>query len=451
MFSVPNVPELSGYNDCSCALCNQLSTEDNPLIDLGHGNCWLHMDCFNNLLNRRDHSQDLYNIFQSYDEIAQWLFGDERYQKGKISKFVRFRPKNNSSVITYDKKSLILGFVPQQWPKLTLIDQLLLINSNANRIGTIECPNCNALIHYYGRRTKLSFMKTWFKKASNITLIGSSLLSGFILLFGIDLIISSLLVSSLGWITDFFAYQTEITLRDVFKLAIVPHFVYTLVSPNVGPFNLLLSTVYSEYGFGIPNTGITKNLQNFVKFKLFGTIIYRLTINRYFLQMFRETIPALFATKMGIRDAWSIQAYRNQNDLDELYNELSIWDKTKQFFKDTWSSLINDFGVLYQKTDLDFFFHTCGTIMIFLSGLLFKILPLQLSKNIYYNDTQNSSNAILVGFGFTQVVYFIFSTYNSYMLAKCYRNLQPGVGSLSIEDTKWITKLTCRAFGVVIN
>lgn len=435
-----------------CILCFHPLSDDN---DLAYPCCAcgvaLHKSCFgkriiNSVTDKRkiDQHERAISIIN--------LFKIEKLKK--MYTVLISRPIGTHSPVVHYSKGLTTGFVYQRFPVPNFLSTILLANGKYNDLVISECPVCCSDIYIYGRKPYLLRFQKYVDYLKILCIAVPVVLflslAGLSMFFGFSLF----LIERLSWDNDFFSSnEGYITLMEILRVLMVPHFTYTLISASAGILQLSAASVYSRFYYGIPLSGISKKLQNFVLAKLIFKILYRLTINRYYLESFRRTIPALFGYKLSIEDAWAIQEYRNNHLLEEEEEEdddeikVSFWQKCKLWIIDTWYSLTEDFGELYSDTTTSEFLGEYGVYCTFISGLIIGSSPLTKPfLNLFYTDSQNKAFSIFIGLAVTQAVSACVSIYNSINLANSFKKLKPGEGSAGLSTLLHMSKIAHSAF-----
>lgn len=427
----------------TCYICKK----DDSLASLVEPCCncsmKLHQNCLQLTINGKIQQRDVYNSYRPENWLI-WLFEHDKYQPRP--KFLQGNPKSCKKIIIQDKKSFRFGFVDYSLINNTpnILDNLIISYMKPNDSSYFECFNCSNIIRFYGYKSKMSTISKFVDKLKCISLILTSLTTITFLSLTSIFYLSFFLIITFSWEDEFYRESNETAINFLMRILFIPHYIYSITSPNIGLLNLILSCIYSHLQYGIPKSIITYKFQNFIYFKLFYTIIYRLTINRYYFKSFKETIPALFGFQLSCEDAWAIQTFKNENlsNDDNNYEKLTIWDKIKLWFKESIYCLNKDFGELYRISNLDFIFGKIGFISITLLGLI--IGKFNFTKGLFYNmfftDLQNEAISKLIGISIVEITYILISTYNSISLAECYKNLKPQEGLIPIKDIKNIVK-----------
>lgn len=430
--------DLSTYK--ICAICSHQITNENDLIIPCQCKMECHKQCFDRLL---------YTNLDCLDECKRkspklwfiWLFNRKLYDNITKPKFLT--PKFNKSV--HDKKSFIIGFVNQRFTfNNSIILNLKIFYNGVNDFTSILCPNCSQSIKLYGKKSKIYSITNKIIKnlkyaslitTTSISLIFTTLISLFCT--------AGIFTFILSWQDDFFKKSYNYETEELIRFLFIPHYVLTMSTPNIGLINLIICCIYSYFDYGIPINGITNYLKKFIYLKFLFTLIYRLTLNRYYFESIKNTIPALFGFKLKYLDAWSIQDYRNRT-IPEEYDNLSIWEKFKIIIKETWYCLYEDFGELYRQTNWDFIFNNYGFSCSFIGGILIgnSFLMKNLLNNLYFTDLQNDAYCKFIGIVTIQIFYFIISTFDSCALVQCYNNLQPGEGFIPWSRIYYLVKYT---------
>lgn len=414
-----------------CVVCQQGSTEFEPLVCPCHRcSVCFHERCLELSIRMTASKIKDSKRIDPYNWLL-WLFNRKVYEE-QITPPVAVYP---GPIAIHYRQSLTCGFIDAKikcTPSIS--DLLILTNMKPNDTFSMVCPNCRADIQVIGRKSMLSGVHKVIGRLKSFTLatVSVGVVCGFALFSLFSM--AATFAFSLDWASDFFRQTEDLEYTELLRFVMVPHFVYTMVTPNVGMLQLISASIYSSFSYGIPVSGITTTLQKFIYGKLITTLTYRLTINRYYYESFKQTIPAVFGLKLSIDDAWAIQDYRNEA-VPEAYNALPFWSKCKLWMRDTWYCLWEDFGELYRVSGWDVFFGNFGFLSTFAVGLLLGEGPVaHYSFNIYLTESQNQALSKFVGIAITQMVYFCISTLNSCALASCYKSLKPGEGYM--PDTK---------------
>lgn len=429
-----------------CIVCQQGPTDSAPLVKpCGRCSVHLHERCLKLMINLtvkdRSNSKRI-----NPGRWLLWLFDYKKFQQQQHPSPSAYA----GSIVVHDRRSLTCGFVNSRIKYVpSILDMLILINMKPNDSFFIVCPNCRGYIHVFGRKPFLSpmnkiiniFKSVALASASASVVLGISVFTLFSL--------AATFTFNLDWASDFFRQTEELELTELGRFIMVPHFVYTMVTPNVGLLQLALASIYSSFMYGIPASGITAILQKFINIKLTATLIYRLTINRYYYESFKRTIPAVFGFKLSVEDALAIQDYRNETAEEDYYN-LPLWKKCLIWVKDTWFCLWKDFGDLYRISSWDLVFGNYGFISTFFVGMIIAESPLHgMLYNIYLTESQNRALSKFAGIAITQLIYFSISTFDSCALARSYKSLRPGDGYLGVSKVKQAAAIVFQDFDIV--
>lgn len=426
-----------------CVVCQQGPTEYDPFVNPCH-RCLVcfHEECLN--LSIRTVANALKDS-KRIDPVnwLLWLFNRKVYEQLWTPR----DPFSPGPIAIHYRQSLTCGFVDAKIRYTPSISDLLKLTSmRPNDTFTMLCPNCRASILVFGRKSVLSGVHKVVSHLKSFALatVSAGLVSGIALFSSFSM--AATLAFSLNWASDFFQQTEEFEYTELLRFIMVPHFVYTMVTPNVGLLQLIFASIYSSFSYGIPASGITTTLQKFIYGKLITAITYRLTINRYYYESFKQTIPAVFGLKLSLDDAWAIQDYRNETVYEE-YNTSPFWNKCISWVRDTWYCLWEDFGELYRVSALDVFFGNYGFMSTFAIGLLLGDGPMSnFLFNIYMTESQNQALSKLVGIAITQMAYFCVSTFNSCALANCYKNLKPGEGNMPVTKVRRAAEVVFQTF-----
>lgn len=435
--SKPDANDFGLIDDC--AICGFSYPEDDLMKPCYNCSVSCHQHCININMRRAIFKRKL--MFEKIN-IRNWIncvFLAKQYEEKVIPVLA---PIVQGKIVIHDKKSLTIGFVDSSpVTTFTIPDMLLLVYTKPNDSAYINCPRCEAPIRFYGKKSRLEKVNRILDSIKLYSVAISTFSSLLFLGLFVDFTIAGPLCLLLDWINDFYIPNKEITYFDISRVFFVPHFVYTMTQPFVGILHLVSACIYSTFKFGIPERGITNRLQQFIHIKLGLTLLYRLTINRYYYASFKKTIPAVFAAKLSIEESWAIQEYRNETPYED-YDESSLWEKCTIWFQDTWYCIKEDFGELYRTTYLDTFFGCPGSVFTLFIGWSLAHTPLVSQfYSIYYTDSQNNAIYRLAGIMITQIIYFCISSFDSIATAECYKSLRPNLGFINIEEIKRVFKL----------
>lgn len=426
-----------------CYIC----TKDDSIAPLIEpcSNCSmkLHQHCLKLTLNGTIQQRDFYNLYKPEDWLI-WLFDHDAYKKRPTFLRPTFLQGNSSlckKIIIQDKKSFRFGFVDYSSINNApnILDNLILSYMKPNDSSYFVCFNCSNIIRFFGYKSRMSSINKFVENLKCLSLILTSLTTVTFLSLTFVFYLSFFLIIIFSWEDDFYREANETAINFLTRILFIPHFVYSITSPNIGLLNLILSCIYSRLQYGIPKSVITNKFQKFIYFKLIFSTIYRLTINRYYFKSFKETIPALFGFKLSCEDAWAIQTFKNENlSYDDKDKKLTIWGKVKLWFKESIYCLNEDFGELYRISNLDFLFGKLGFISITMFGLIigkFTIIK-SLFYNMFFTDLQNEAVSKLIGISIVEITYILISTYDSISLVRCYKNLKPQEGWIPTKNIK---------------
>lgn len=437
--SRPDTYDFEFMDDC--AICGFSYPEDDLMKPCYNCSVSCHQHCINMNMKRAIFERKLKFEKMDIRDWVKWLFSTEQHEDKKISE-PDWAPIVPRKIVIHDKKSLTFGFVDSSpMTTFTISDMLLLVYMKPNDSAYIKCPQCETPIRFYGKKSRLEKVNR-ILDSMKLYSVAISTFSGLLFLgLFIDFTVTGPLCLLLDWINDFYVPNKEISIFDFARVFFVPHFVYTMTQPFVGILNLLSACIYATFNFGIPERGITNKLQQFIYTKLGLTLLYRLSLNRYYYESFKKTIPAVFAAKLSIEESWAIQEYRNETPYEEYY-ELSFWKKCTVWFRDTWYCIKEDFGELYRTTYLDTFFRLPGSVLTLFIGLFLAHTPLvDQFYSIYYTDSQNNAIYKLAAIMITQIIYFCISSFDSIATAECYKGLKPNLGFIDIDEIKRVFKL----------
>lgn len=404
--------------------------------------CSLHHGCLHDSVIKALELKHFYHNTVDISKMFLYFLDQEKYKQQIQLQYSNENPvMKKGDIVVYDKHTQLTGFVQHRWPRRTLLNSLILSNMGYTDSGTVFCLKCNNQMYFYGRESAFDKFERCLNKLKYTCILLPICAVGLGAVFFTLFSLSTLIISSFGWLEDFFEDPQNATLTDLLRLLAVPHFTYTLLSTRTGPLNVLCSAIYSNYLYGVPAYGITKHLQKFMRLKFLGLLIYRLTINRYFFESFKRTIPALFGTKLSIEDAWAIQEYRNQIDYDEEYSGFPLWRKIRIFLSDTVTCIWKDFKQLYQTSEWK-----CSEIVTFFISLLAQNVTFLDSP--FYTDSQNRAYTSFVTIVVLQCASFCISTYNAIKLCNSFNSLQTGkpTGCIDNDAIEYVFSKLMRSF-----